>query len=358
MTDYKCEETSSSCSKFQSAICLHCQRRLCVEHIIEHSERNSSSDGGDELSNEVKRTLKDIKDKAQQSRAAHNNQLIELNQWREDNLKKINQIYDHELQLINLREHILLSFHHYLLMQLEEGARLPLERLKIQQNLNTGILHHIQQTLGNIQQDMKHLKWNFNQFSNSIKHSQSPSTLLPVQMPTRQDDQIMFIKQQQHQKMPKKRIQPAVPLIVRFSQINSVTENIFAIDAYVRRHSLKLVTIVNAYLTACHEKLSGDEKLAVLNTYVSVVQRYLNERETNADVLIGIQTFFYNNVFEDVEKNGIMLFLLQFFLKYKCIDYHLILNWYNGIERNDYEGFEQAQQLASPFLQSLFTSGS
>ena len=66
---------------------------------------------------------------------------------------------------------------------------------------------------------------------------------------------------------------------------------------------MRLVTIVNAYLTACHEKLSGDEKLAVLNAYISIVQRYLNERETNVDVLIGIQTFFYNNVFEDVEKS-------------------------------------------------------
>ena len=185
MTDYRCEETSSSCSKFQSGICLHCQRRLCIEHIIEHRERNSSSDGGEELSNEVKRTLQGIKDKAQQNRAAYNNQLTELNQWKEDKLKKINQIYDHELQLINLREHILLSFHHYLVKKLEEGARLPLERMQIQQNLNIGILNHIQQTLGIIQQDMKHLKWDFNQFSNSIKHSQSASTPLPVQIPIR-----------------------------------------------------------------------------------------------------------------------------------------------------------------------------
>ena len=61
--------------------------------------------------------------------------------------------------------------------------------------------------------------------------------------------------------------------------------------------------------------------------------------------------------YEQSKLGGIMSFLLKFFLNYKCINYHLILNWYNGIERNDYEGFEQAQQLASPFLQSFFTSG-
>ena len=48
-----------------------------------------------------------------------------------------------------------------------------------------------------------------------------------------------------------------------------------------------------------------------------------------------------------------MTFLLQFFLHHQCIDQHQIFKWYNhkGVFR--YEGFNQAKQLASQFIESL-----
>jgi hypothetical protein len=49
-----------------------------------------------------------------------------------------------------------------------------------------------------------------------------------------------------------------------------------------------------------------------------------------------------------------MKFLLQFFLHHRCITEDLILDWYNSNDAHGYIGFEQAKQLAKPFIQSLW----
>jgi hypothetical protein len=48
-----------------------------------------------------------------------------------------------------------------------------------------------------------------------------------------------------------------------------------------------------------------------------------------------------------------MTFLLQFFLNYQCIDQYKILKWYNHRGSFRYEGFDNAKQLAKPFIESL-----
>jgi len=71
-----------------------------------------------------------------------------------------------------------------------------------------------------------------------------------------------------------------------------------------------LSTIINAYLTACHQKPTADEKLLILNEHMSTIKRYLENCESDFDVLIGIQTFFFNNIFQDDEKCEKNLFLI------------------------------------------------
>jgi len=160
MTDYKCEETSSSCTNFQSAICLHCNRRLCVSHIIEH-DQNVFRDDVKKLSNSVEVIIQQIKDKSEKSRIAYDNSLPSFNEWQEQQLEKIQQIYQHELQLIEFQEKTLENFHRYLLEQLERGARLPLERMQRQESFNADILHHIRQIIDKIRKECINSKWKF-----------------------------------------------------------------------------------------------------------------------------------------------------------------------------------------------------
>jgi hypothetical protein len=84
-----------------------------------------------------------------------------LDEWRTQELKKIEQIYEHELQLIEFQENNLDSFHRYLLEQLERGARLPLERMQRQESFNADILHHTRQIIDKIRKECINSKWKF-----------------------------------------------------------------------------------------------------------------------------------------------------------------------------------------------------
>ena len=48
-----------------------------------------------------------------------------------------------------------------------------------------------------------------------------------------------------------------------------------------------------------------------------------------------------------------MTFLLQFFLNHQRIHQQQIFKWYNHKGGFRYEGFNQAKQLASPFIESF-----
>jgi len=49
-----------------------------------------------------------------------------------------------------------------------------------------------------------------------------------------------------------------------------------------------------------------------------------------------------------------MAFLLKFFLDHQCINQNLILKWYTSDQARQYEGFEEAKQLAKPLVESFF----
>jgi hypothetical protein len=97
----------------------------------------------------------------------------------------------------------------------------------------------------------------------------------------------------------------------------------------------------------------------------------LGNRSSDFDVLLGIQAFFHNNAVQGekseskffflcnkctkiISIGNLMKFLLQFFLDHQCITLNIILNWYNNNDAHGYIGYEEAKQLAEPFIQSLF----
>jgi hypothetical protein len=45
-----------------------------------------------------------------------------------------------------------------------------------------------------------------------------------------------------------------------------------------------------------------------------------------------------------------MRYLLQFFLNHQCITQNLIFDWYNSKNAQRYVYFEEAKQLAKPFI--------
>jgi hypothetical protein len=183
MADYKCE-AFSTCEHFQSAICLHCNRRLCSKHIIDHHTIVLSNVRS--LLNLVQIILQQIKDKSEKSRTTCDDVLPGLDEWRREELEKIEQIYKHESQLIGVREETLKNSHRYLLEEVEQNARQPLERVQREQNTKVEILNHIQQTIDNVQKGSEELKWDFSAsptVNSEYFPSDFPSILSPVKIP-------------------------------------------------------------------------------------------------------------------------------------------------------------------------------
>jgi hypothetical protein len=51
-----------------------------------------------------------------------------------------------------------------------------------------------------------------------------------------------------------------------------------------------------------------------------------------------------------------MAYLLKFFLNHECINQNLLLDWYDNNDPNGYIGYEEARQLARPFIESILTN--
>ncbi len=57
--------------------------------------------------------------------------------------------------------------------------------------------------------------------------------------------------------------------------------------------------VICSYLTAWNKKSKINEKVFLLNEHITTIQKYLDKRKTEADVLIGIQAFFHNETIEE-----------------------------------------------------------
>lgn len=157
MTSYVCED-HSVCNKLQLAICLHCQRRLCLEHITEHNKiiLNSVTN----ISKDVQITFQQIKEESEKRRDVYNDILTSLNQWEAEEKEKLQQVYDYHLKSIQSQHEILANAELKLFEQLEQNALQPLEHLQNQQNSNIEIVDQIQQIIQKVRENNTYLKWN------------------------------------------------------------------------------------------------------------------------------------------------------------------------------------------------------
>jgi len=154
MASYTCEEPSV-CTKFQSSICSHCNRRLCRTHIDEHNKFISSILS---LSNDINRTHQDIKNESQKRKNTFNDIFVSFNKWRQQQIEKIDEIHQNHFKFIQSQREVLNNAEAKLFEQLKQNARQPLEHLKGQQNVNMEIINHIRQTIQNVRVDNCRLK--------------------------------------------------------------------------------------------------------------------------------------------------------------------------------------------------------
>ncbi len=158
MANYTCTEIPV-CTNFQSAICLHCDRRLCLFHIGEHG-RILSNDL-ENLSNEAKAAFDYINEDSERNKITYSTVLASLNDWRTEQIEKIEQIYQDQLQCVASQQQTLEFIRHELLRKLEDDALQQLRFIQSQQSASMGVVNLIQQTIKQVRQDSQHLNWLF-----------------------------------------------------------------------------------------------------------------------------------------------------------------------------------------------------
>ncbi|CAF0859265.1 unnamed protein product [Rotaria sp. Silwood1] len=363
MTSFTCEETSS-CSNFQSAICLHCNRRLCLQHITEHNKIIPSS--MQNLSHELEATFQQLNDKYEKSRNTYNDLLTLLKQWRTQETEKIEQIYKNKLQWIESQQETLNMLHQELIEVLDRSARQQLVLIQPHQDAIMKRLHHIHSTIKNVQQHSTQLKWNFSKLPSPMNLGHSLQNSSSMQVPLK-------IPKSNIHELPRKRkfstnsssgnainlrkYRSFRRLVDMFANISCIEQSKNDIANYLKQQGphFQFPILVCSYLTAWHRKSEINDKTILLNEHISTIKKHIENRHSDDVVLLGIHAFFFNETIQE-NKREMMTFLLQYVVNHQCISPNEILNWYENTDLYDYPDFVDAKQLITSVIKSFRTN--
>jgi hypothetical protein len=151
-----CEE--QSCENVQSAVCLHCNRRLCTTHVIAHG--TTLLQEADKLSEQINELAEHLNVSLQRIQSTHSETMKALGNWRERQIAKIEDKYAEKVKSIGSRQDYLIELEKQLSQRLAKDAREPLERMQIQKSANNELIQHVCQTISDIKQKSKELAWN------------------------------------------------------------------------------------------------------------------------------------------------------------------------------------------------------
>jgi chromosome segregation ATPase len=161
-----CEETP--CINVQSAICLHCSRRLCAPHIIAHGTALLKE--GDELCEQINQLTEHLSFSLQKIDRACEEATHKLGVWRQDQIDKIEYKYAEKLQVIETRKDHLTDLENELTKRLNTEAKQPLDRMQTQQNASSQALQKIRQNIAIIIRDSAQLDLSLKPSSSSIQN--------------------------------------------------------------------------------------------------------------------------------------------------------------------------------------------
>ncbi|UJR08579.1 hypothetical protein I4U23_012838 [Adineta vaga] len=369
MATYLCED-KSSCRNFQSAICLHCNLRLCISHITEHNQMIFRDVG--KLSNELETTSQRLKEASEKTKFTFTRILSSLDSWRKEQFNRIEGIYTNRLETVTAQQQKAEQLCHQLLQTLDQDARQQLDEMKRQQNISIGALNYIKQTIENVRNESeKH----FPGFI-TLPETDSNSNTNPIQQHSTSPDkeQIVLSKAKKKISSNTSRTVACVPfrrLVQLFASLSSIEQARNDIHTYIESQgsNFRLATLVCSYLGAWYKKSKLNDKILLLNEHIFTIRKYLTNSTFNYEILYGIQGFFHyikviakedsvHSIFKSNKKGEIpaeemMTFLLQYFINHQCINKNLIRTWYHNRNKNLYKGYIFAKQLATPFILSI-----
>ena len=144
-----CEETP--CVNLQTAICLHCLRRLCSKHILEHGAVLLTE--GDELCEQINELTEQLNFSLQQIHLSRQEAADELNRWRQKQIDNLDHKYAETIQIIEFRKDHITEIENELTERLIKEAKTPLEDMQARQSASTQSLETIRQVIANVIKD-------------------------------------------------------------------------------------------------------------------------------------------------------------------------------------------------------------
>ncbi|CAF1515757.1 unnamed protein product, partial [Didymodactylos carnosus] len=165
-----CEE--HNCRNVQNAICLHCNHRLCTDHIKQHGQYllDDAHRTCDELNELVEYTNVRSKDTGKAT-------IIEqLNEWRISMIDDVEKLYLEKLQYVEQHDESINNRLDQFKENLEERLRqirAPLEQILLKQTTNKEELSHLKQMLGSLKTEIDELQWKIDISVNKIDLNQT-----------------------------------------------------------------------------------------------------------------------------------------------------------------------------------------
>ncbi len=152
----QCEE--DSCKNFQSGICLHCNRRLCVYHIVDHQKVLSNK--VDELKNQINQINIDLVNASKTAVEKSKADVKKCVTWRTQKLREIDREYSKMINPIRNQQIKLEQMELKLKQRLKMEVQQPLELMSTQENVNPQLLDTLQLTIQTIKKDTQLIIWN------------------------------------------------------------------------------------------------------------------------------------------------------------------------------------------------------
>ncbi len=225
-----CQELSV-CGKFQSAVCSHCNRRLCHAHITEHQKIISSMTN---FSNDIETAFEQIKKESQKRKNTYGNILASANKWRRVEIEKIDDIYQNYLKSIDSEREVLNNFEMKLFEQLESHVRQPFAHLQSQKDVTMKSINDIQQTIQKIRSDNKRLHWRtVPTISLPVDIEHLPLNVPSISIPP-ESDMIKEKTKSSTSVVPQNKGRSLKRLVTMFANISSIEESKNNITIYLR----------------------------------------------------------------------------------------------------------------------------
>ncbi|CAF0840877.1 unnamed protein product [Adineta steineri] len=181
----KCEE--HSCINVQSAICLHCDRRLCALHVVNHGA--ILLEEANELSDQLNEVAEHLSVYLQQIQTKHNDAIQDIDIWRQRILNKIQNICVEKKQAIKVKQNSFIELENKLSQRLTKDVREPLERMQVQKSANYQVLQVMRQALNDIKEESKQLQWTSTESANQFSSFNIQNTTMVKSKKTKSDDQ-------------------------------------------------------------------------------------------------------------------------------------------------------------------------